>query len=229
MNVEFTRTSAPNLDSNTLIGPNATRLLVPTLSIHGAGANTTLLLSVLTPERLEFASIPNYFSGMNFSLVAALLQLLRSASIYELGCNLLFAYSFATPRTNFDIGDGQLEEPAPVTTRRRRIYGAAWKEAISWYHWDRSDIDTHLLYTARRDLWTEPDEHSTIGVSLGIFQSAQDDACVRLVRSLLSLPVHAERNERLKPPNIPRSYRRSRNSWKRPSKLCGLSIRPPFV
>ncbi|KAJ7471305.1 hypothetical protein B0H11DRAFT_1378010 [Mycena galericulata] len=125
VNVEFTRTDAPDVASNPLIGASAnvakyqqaitnaddlltfqpTRLFVPTLSFHGKGKKTKLFLSILSQERLEFAVVHNCFDSEGFPTVSALLHLLRTASLYQLGYNPLFIYSFTSPPPNFSVGD----------------------------------------------------------------------------------------------------------------------------
>ncbi|KAJ7706126.1 hypothetical protein B0H17DRAFT_612382 [Mycena rosella] len=121
LNIEYTRTKPPSLISNPLIGAGAsvgkyqqavanaddlltfqsTRLGVPTLSFH----DTTLLVSFLSPERFEFTAIEECFSHTNLPKVAALLHLLRTASLYQLGYNPLFIYSLASPHAHFSLYD----------------------------------------------------------------------------------------------------------------------------
>ncbi|KAJ7359324.1 hypothetical protein DFH08DRAFT_931882 [Mycena albidolilacea] len=88
VNVEFTKTEAPTVASNPLIGASAnvakyrqaitnavglltfqpTRLFVPTLSFHGKEEKTTLFISIPSQERLEFAIVPNCFNSKGFPL-----------------------------------------------------------------------------------------------------------------------------------------------------------------
>ncbi|KAJ7282954.1 hypothetical protein C8J57DRAFT_1463531, partial [Mycena rebaudengoi] len=125
VNVEFTKTDAPTVDCNPLIGPSAnvakyqqaiinaddlltfqpTRLCVPTLSFHGKGENAKLFVSILSQERLEFAVIDDCFDSEGFPTVSALLHLFRIASLYQLGCNPLFTYNFTSTPANFSVGD----------------------------------------------------------------------------------------------------------------------------
>jgi hypothetical protein len=83
INVEFTKTEAPTVASDSLIGASAnvakyqqaiidtvnlltfqpTRLFVPTLSFHGKEEKTTLCISIPSQEHLEFAIVPNCFSS----------------------------------------------------------------------------------------------------------------------------------------------------------------------
>ncbi|KAJ7223165.1 hypothetical protein GGX14DRAFT_427094 [Mycena pura] len=125
VNIEFTKTKAPTIASNPLIGASAnvakyqqaisnavdlltfqpTRLFVPTLSFHGKKQNAKLFVSILSQERLEFAVIHDCFSSKGFPTVAALLHLLRIASLYQLGYNPLFVYNFTSPPSDFSVGD----------------------------------------------------------------------------------------------------------------------------
>ncbi|KAJ6464264.1 hypothetical protein C8R47DRAFT_1156243 [Mycena vitilis] len=124
VNVEYTQTDAPTTKTNPLIGASAsiakyqqavtnadnlltfqsTRLYIPTLSFHGKKEQTTLFFSIINQERFEFAVIENCFSR-NLVTVSALLHLLRTVSIYELGCNPLFTYTLTVPPTGFSVGD----------------------------------------------------------------------------------------------------------------------------
>ncbi|KAJ7857065.1 hypothetical protein B0H13DRAFT_1902412, partial [Mycena leptocephala] len=125
VNVEFTKTDAPTITYNPLIGADQheakyqqaiinaddlltfqpTRLFVPTLSFHGKGENVKLFVSILSQERLEFAVVDNCFNSVNFPTVSALLHLFRIASLYQLGYNPLFTYNFSSPPPNFSVGD----------------------------------------------------------------------------------------------------------------------------
>ncbi|KAJ7222561.1 hypothetical protein GGX14DRAFT_664211 [Mycena pura] len=147
VNVEFTRTEAPSIKSNPLIGAtdmvgkyqqaiiNAddiltfqpTRLFVPTLSFHGKGAKTKLFVSILSQDRLEIAVIDDCFGSNNFPAVSALLHLFRVASLYQLGYNPLFTYSFTSPLANFSEGD---IVPASVVIPGMKEEGREWRERI---------------------------------------------------------------------------------------------------
>ncbi|KAJ6454506.1 hypothetical protein C8R47DRAFT_1083094 [Mycena vitilis] len=125
LNVEYTRTYPPNLACNPLIGPSdrvgkyqqaitnaddlltfqPTRRFVPTLSFHGKDEATSLFVSVLNQERLEFAVLENCFHTTTFPTVSALLHLFRVVSLYELGYNPLFVYTLSSPPADFSVGD----------------------------------------------------------------------------------------------------------------------------
>ncbi|KAJ7481500.1 hypothetical protein FB451DRAFT_1364701 [Mycena latifolia] len=109
VNVEFTKTDPPTVASNPHRCERScgqpTRLFVPALSFHGKGENTTLIVSILNQERLEFAAVDHCFSSDTFPTVSALLHLFRIASLYQLGYNPLFTYNFSPPPPNFSVGD----------------------------------------------------------------------------------------------------------------------------
>ncbi|KAJ6515083.1 hypothetical protein C8R47DRAFT_1089966 [Mycena vitilis] len=125
VNVEYTKTDPPNVSSNPVVGASAgvakyqqaitnaeglltfqaTRLYVPTFSFHGKEEKTTLFFSILSHDRLEIAAIPNCFGSATFPTVSALLHLFRICSLYQLGYNPLFTYSFTTPHPGFSDGD----------------------------------------------------------------------------------------------------------------------------
>ncbi|KAJ7267502.1 hypothetical protein C8J57DRAFT_1717847 [Mycena rebaudengoi] len=131
LNIEFTQTPPPGIDTNPLIGATApvakyqqaiintvdlltfqpTRLFVPTLSFHGAGEQAQLFVSILSPERLDFAVVQDCFAPTNFPTVSALLHLFRVSSMYQLGYNPLFDYSFTSPPPDFSIGDAVPASP----------------------------------------------------------------------------------------------------------------------
>jgi hypothetical protein len=116
VNVEFTKTNAPTVASNPLIGASVnvakyqqviinaddlltfqpTRLFVPMLSFHGIGEKTKLFVSIRSQERLEFTVVDECFDSEGFPTVSALLHLFRIAW-YQLGYNLLFTYNFLPP------------------------------------------------------------------------------------------------------------------------------------
>ncbi|KAJ6584577.1 hypothetical protein B0H19DRAFT_390097 [Mycena capillaripes] len=124
VNIEFTKTEAPNVGSNPLIGASqnvakyqqaitnaddlltfqSTRLYVPTLSFHGKGSKTKLFFSILSQERLEFAVVADCFSTAKFPTVSALLNVLRTTSLYQLGYNPLFLYKLTSSEL-FSLGD----------------------------------------------------------------------------------------------------------------------------
>ncbi|KAJ7151446.1 hypothetical protein C8R43DRAFT_1107248, partial [Mycena crocata] len=123
VNVEFTQTDPPTVTSNPLVGASAgvskyqqaitdaddlltfqsTRLFIPTLSFHGKGEATKLFVSILSQERLEFAVVDDCLNSDNFPTVSALLHLLRTASMYQLGYNPLFIYNLSSPPSNFSV------------------------------------------------------------------------------------------------------------------------------
>ncbi|KAJ7063636.1 hypothetical protein C8F01DRAFT_1279645 [Mycena amicta] len=125
VNVEFTRADPPPVTSNPLVGASAavgkyqqaitnavnlltfqsTRLFVPTRSFHGKGEKTKLFVSILNHECLEFAVVDDCFKSDNFPTVSALLHLFRTASMYQLGYNLLFIYNLSSPPSDLSVGD----------------------------------------------------------------------------------------------------------------------------
>ncbi|KAI5478606.1 Pkinase-fungal domain-containing protein [Pseudohyphozyma bogoriensis] len=127
--LEFTAYNAPSHDHNPLDGGlkqhqklrqavvnaadlklhQAARLFVPSISIHGEFHRATLFFSVLDSMVWEYVAVEKCFDLVNLPSLAALLHLLRTASLYELGLNPLIEYSFTKVEKDFERGD-----PVPV-------------------------------------------------------------------------------------------------------------------
>nr|GAT46702.1 predicted protein [Mycena chlorophos] len=126
LNVEFTIQDPPPIATNPLLGRgrssrklqqavmNAanilafqpTRLCVPTLSFHGKGSSTKVFFSILLHDRFEFTVIDDCFAEKVIPKLAALLRLLQTASLYELGYNPFLSYSFTGSATKaLSLGD----------------------------------------------------------------------------------------------------------------------------
>ncbi|KAJ6511313.1 hypothetical protein C8R47DRAFT_730197 [Mycena vitilis] len=183
INVEFTRMDPPNFARNPLIGASdfvgkyqqaitnadnlltfqPTRRFVPTLSFHGKDEATSLFVSVLNQERLEFAVLKNCFDTTTFPTVSALLHLFRVVSLYELGYNPLFVYTLSSPPAPFLVGD--------VTPTSVVVPGAP-------------TLEVHLTGIRLSPLRTTPFERSTVVLQGEIERTSDSEEPIPVVVKL---------------------------------------------
>ncbi|KAG5646122.1 hypothetical protein DXG03_004361 [Asterophora parasitica] len=113
----ISQTDPPPITSNPLVGASehvVNTAFVPTLSFHGKGKKPMLFFSILNHERLEVAVIDKCFDSEHFPTVSALLHLFPVVSLYQLGYNPLFVYSFCSPPLNFSVASALKDLPTMV-------------------------------------------------------------------------------------------------------------------